>query len=63
MTALERLAQAAGKTTGTGISASAGTVAGTYDTGSSGGIATAAASEVNLDFLVTVTVSVVQVTG
>ena len=61
MTAFERLAQAAGKATGTGTSASASASAGTYDSGTSGGINTAAASEVNLDFLVTVTVSVVQV--
>ena len=57
MTALERLAQAAGKATGTTASASAGT----YETRTSGAVNAAAASEVNLDFLVTVTVSVVQV--
>lgn len=75
MTALERLAQAAGKT-GTGTTASGGTASGTYDAGTSvetsagtsaetsAGVSVgtnAAAAEVNLDFLVTVTVSVVQV--
>lgn len=60
MTALERLAQAAGKT-GTEASSGASTAAGTYETGISGNVNAAAASEVNLDFLVTVTVSVVQV--
>lgn len=65
MTALERLAQAAGKT---GTTESGGAAAGFYDTGTSAetiagtSIGTnAAAAEVNLDFLVTVTVSVVQV--
>ena len=62
MTALERLAQAAGKT-GTEASASASATAGASDAGTSGIVNAAAASEVNLDFLVTVTVSVVQVTG
>lgn len=67
MTALERLAQAAGRT-GTGTTASGGTASGTYDAGTSAetsaGVSigtNAAAAEVNLDFLVTVTVSVVQV--
>ena len=60
MTALERLAQAAGKT-GTEASSGASAAAGTYETGISGNVNAAAASEVNLDFLVTVTVSVVQV--
>lgn len=63
MTALERLAQAAGKATGTGSSASASASAGSYETGTIGGVNAAASSEVNLDFLVTVTVSVVQVTS
>ncbi|MBQ9347841.1 MAG: hypothetical protein IJT94_10995 [Oscillibacter sp.] len=66
MTALERLAQAAGKT-GTGTTESGGTAAGAYETGisteTSAGTSfgTNAAAAVNLDFLVTVTVSVVQV--
>ena len=55
MTALERLAQAAGRTQ---TGSATGTAAETYDAGTGG---PSAASEVNLDFLVTVTVSVTRV--